>query len=85
MSTGIATHRRARRPARHGAVRRCAPPRELARFIAPKGSVALDGVSLTVNAVEDDTFSVLIIPHTLQVTTLRRLADGQTRSTSRST
>jgi riboflavin synthase len=43
---------------------------DLARFIAPKGSVALDGVSLTVNAVEDDTFSVLIIPHTLQVTTL---------------
>jgi len=45
-----------------------APPR-LARFIAPKGSVALDGVSLTVNAVEGDTFSVLIIPHTLEVTT----------------
>jgi riboflavin synthase len=38
-------------------------------FIAPKGSVTLDGVSLTVNAVEADTFSVLIIPHTLQVTT----------------
>jgi len=46
-----------------------APP-ELARFIASKGSVALDGVSLTVNAVEGDTFSVLIIPHTLAVTTL---------------
>ena len=44
--------------------------RELARFIAPKGSVTLDGVSLTVNTVEDVTFSVLIIPHTLQVTTL---------------
>ena len=37
-------------------------PRELARFIAPKGSVALDGVSLTVNEVEGDTLSVLIIP-----------------------
>jgi len=49
-----------------------APP-DLARFIAPKGSVALDGVSLTVNAVEADTFSVLIIPHTLQVTTFRAL------------
>ena len=48
-------------------------PHDLARFIAPKGSVALDGVSLTVNAVEDDTFSVLIIPHTLQVTTLGAL------------
>jgi riboflavin synthase len=45
-------------------------PSALARFIAPKGSVALDGVSLTVNAVEGDTFSTLIIPHTLQVTTL---------------
>src|SRR4051794_35794445 len=44
--------------------------RELARFIAPKGSVTLDGVSLTVNAVDDVTFSVLIIPHTLEVTTL---------------
>jgi riboflavin synthase len=44
--------------------------RELARFIAPKGSVTLDGVSLTVNAVQDVNFSVLIIPHTLNVTTL---------------
>jgi riboflavin synthase len=44
--------------------------RELARFIAPKGSVTLDGVSLTVNEVEDVAFSVLIIPHTLEVTTL---------------
>ncbi len=49
-----------------------APP-ALARFIAPKGSVALDGISLTVNAVEGDTFSVLIIPHTLQVTTFGAL------------
>jgi riboflavin synthase len=44
--------------------------RELARFIAAKGSVTLDGVSLTVNTVEDVAFSVLISPHTLQVTTL---------------
>jgi riboflavin synthase len=51
-------------------------PRELARFIAPKGSVALDGVSLTVNEVADDTFSTLIIPHTLAVTTLGTLAIG---------
>ncbi len=51
-------------------------PRELARFIAPKGSVALDGVSLTVNAVDGDTFSVLIIPHTLQVTTFGALRAG---------
>jgi riboflavin synthase len=52
-----------------------APP-ELARFIAPKGSVALDGVSLTVNTVDGDTFSVLIIPHTLRVTTLGALKNG---------
>jgi riboflavin synthase len=51
-------------------------PAELARFIAPKGSVALDGVSLTVNEVGDDTFSVLIIPHTMKVTTLGFLAVG---------
>jgi riboflavin synthase len=44
--------------------------RELARFIAAKGSVTLDGVSLTVNTVQDAVFSVLIIPHTLHVTTL---------------
>jgi len=48
-------------------------PRDLPRFIAAKGSVALDGVSLTVNAVEADTFSVLVIPHTLRVTTLGAL------------
>jgi riboflavin synthase len=44
--------------------------RELARFVAAKGSVTLDGVSLTVNTVDDVAFSVLIIPHTLNVTTL---------------
>lgn len=48
-------------------------PSELARFIATKGSVALDGVSLTVNEVEGDTFAVLVIPHTLQVTTFSQL------------
>ena len=51
-------------------------PRPLARFIAQKGSVALDGVSLTVNDVTDDTFSVLIIPHTLAVTTFGALKAG---------
>jgi riboflavin synthase len=45
-------------------------PRELSRFIAKKGSVALDGVSLTVNEVEGVRFSVLLIPHTFAVTTL---------------
>ncbi len=51
-------------------------PAELARFIAPKGSVTIDGVSLTINDVSDDTFSVLIIPHTLKVTTLGLLQTG---------
>jgi riboflavin synthase len=51
-------------------------PAELARFIAPKGSVALDGVSLTVNEVDGGTFAVLIIPHTLNVTTFASLQPG---------
>jgi riboflavin synthase len=54
-----------------------APP-ELSRFIATKGSVTLDGVSLTVNTVDRDDFSVLIIPHTLKVTTLGTLRAGDT-------
>jgi riboflavin synthase len=52
-----------------------APP-QLSRFIAAKGSVALDGVSLTVNEVKDDLFEVLIIPHTLAVTTFAALRAG---------
>jgi riboflavin synthase len=44
-------------------------PRELAKYIAEKGSVGLDGTSLTVNGVKDDTFTVTMIPHTLAVTT----------------
>jgi riboflavin synthase len=53
-------------------------PRALARFIAEKGSVSLDGTSLTVNSVEGDEFSILLIPHTLQVTTWgdRRAGDA---------
>ena len=51
-------------------------PADMARFIAPKGSVTLDGVSLTVNEVDGDTFSVLIIPHTLAVTTFGALQKG---------
>ena len=52
-------------------------PQDLSRFIAKKGSVALDGVSLTVNVVDRDRFSVLLIPHTLAVTALgaRRAGD----------
>jgi riboflavin synthase len=44
-------------------------PHDLSRFIAEKGSVALDGTSLTVNSVEGNIFSVLLIPHTLKATT----------------
>ena len=51
-------------------------PTALSRLIAVKGSVALDGVALTVNKVKGDTFSVLIIPHTLQVTTFGKLEPG---------
>lgn len=51
-------------------------PGELARFLAPKGSVALDGTSLTVNAVNEDTFDVLIIRHTLEVTTWGKIKTG---------
>lgn len=50
--------------------------RELARFIASKGSITLDGVSLTINTVQEVTFSVLIIPHTLTVTTLSEWRPG---------
>ncbi len=50
--------------------------KELMRFIASKGSVALDGVSLTVNEVTAETFAVLIIPHTLAVTTLGAVRPG---------
>jgi riboflavin synthase len=51
-------------------------PAELARFIAPKGSVALDGISLTVNEVRGAQFSVLIIPHTLAVTAWKDIKEG---------
>jgi riboflavin synthase len=51
-------------------------PAELARFIASKGSIAVDGVSLTINAVAGRRFSVNLIPHTLAVTTLGSLASG---------
>lgn len=51
-------------------------PRPLHRYIAPKGSITVEGVSLTVNEVEDDVFGVNIIPHTWEVTTLGRLDVG---------
>jgi len=51
-------------------------PQDLSKFIAPKGSVALDGISLTVNEVEGNTFGVNIIPHTWENTTLADRKEG---------
>lgn len=59
-----------------GSVVRIRAPADLAKYIAPKGSICVDGVSLTVNRVEKETFEVNLIPHTRKVTTLRRLASG---------
>ena len=52
-------------------------PQDLRKFIAEKGSVALDGTSLTVNSVTNDGFSILLIPHSLAVTTWGKAAPGQ--------
>lgn len=71
LATLIARHPDARSERYEFAV-----PAELARYIARKGSVTLDGVSLTVNAVEGTRFAVNLIPHTLQVTTLGALSRG---------
>ena len=51
-------------------------PAELARYVAAKGSIAVDGVSLTINAVDGARFTVNVIPHTRAVTTLAQLAPG---------
>jgi len=67
--TGLAEDARSRRVT-------VAAPAELARYIARKGSIAVDGVSLTVNAVTEREFEVNLIPHTLTVTTLGQLAVG---------
>jgi riboflavin synthase len=61
----------------NGSVRwRFRAPRDLAAFIAPKGSIAIDGVSLTVNEVEGEVFGVNIIPHTATITTFATLQPG---------
>ena len=51
-------------------------PAVLAKYVARKGSICVDGVSLTVNRVDGDVFEINLIPHTLAVTTLARLAPG---------
>ncbi|MEZ5972048.1 MAG: riboflavin synthase [Hyphomonadaceae bacterium] len=55
---------------------RVRPPHEIAHLIAQKGAIAISGVSLTVNEVDDEGFGVLIIPHTWTVTTLSKLRAG---------
>jgi riboflavin synthase len=52
-------------------------PKKLAKFIARKGSITVDGVSLTTNKVKGCRFSINLIPHTVQATTLKRLAPGE--------
>lgn len=51
-------------------------PPEIARYVVAKGSIAIDGISLTVNSVDEGRFSVMVIPHTLALTTLKNLAVG---------
>ena len=63
-------------PAGESMLLRLRAPRELARYVARKGSICVDGVSLTVNRVEGDAFDINLIPHTLVATTLSRLARG---------
>jgi riboflavin synthase len=72
---GVATVVSIAGDARSQRIRISVPP-DLARYIARKGSVAVDGVSLTVNEVEDTVFGVNIIPHTQEVTTLGKLVVG---------
>jgi riboflavin synthase len=57
---------------------RLAAPRELLRYVVEKGSIAVDGVSLTVGEVDDDGFSVSLVPETLERTTLGRAEPGRT-------
>lgn len=66
-----------RREAARSVLFRIEAPNTLAKYIAEKGSVCIDGVSLTVNAVQGAVFDLNIVPHTLQATTLGRLQSGQ--------
>ena len=63
-------------PAGESMLLRLRAPQGLVRYVARKGSICVDGVSLTVNRVEGDVFDINLIPHTLQATTLSRLAPG---------
>jgi riboflavin synthase len=61
---------------RSGGLVKVRTPKALSRYVARKGSICIDGVSLTVNRVKGNAFEVNLIPHTLKVTTLGRLARG---------
>jgi riboflavin synthase len=74
---GVGTVEEARRVESTTRVRVALPGRELEPLLIPQGSVAVDGVSLTVAALGDRWFEVMLIPHTLAVTSLGRLASGQ--------
>jgi riboflavin synthase len=65
-----------RTPSPHWELVRVSLPVDLARYVVLKGSVAVDGVSLTVSALDDDSFSVSLIPTTLALTTLGRAPVG---------
>jgi riboflavin synthase len=67
----------ARLPGDNWEVVQCTLPPELSRYVVEKGSITVDGVSLTVSAITDDTFSVSLIPTTLEGTTLGHKAVGE--------
>jgi riboflavin synthase len=75
---GIATVEEVTRVESTARVRIVLPGPALAPLLVPQGSVAVDGVSLTLAAVDRQAFEVMVIPHTLAVTTFGRLARGQT-------
>ena len=66
----------ARSPSEHWEVVRIALPREISRYVVEKGSITVDGISLTVSALDDTWFEVSLIPTTLALTTLGRAAVG---------
>jgi riboflavin synthase len=73
---GVGTVERVERVESTARVRIALPDRELAPLLIPQGSVAVDGVSLTIAALAVTTFEVMLIPHTLAVTTFGTLAGG---------
>lgn len=60
----------ARQPDSNAIILECEAPKEILRYCVPKGSITMDGISLTINQVTDRSFAVAIIPHTAKVTTL---------------